>query len=332
MAVHYDELWKNIIEKLFPHFLAYFMPALYADADLARGYEFLDKELQKIKLKGKRGKKLTDKLVKVHLKDGTEEWLLIHVEIQGSHEDDFDRRMFRYFYRLYDKYDVPITALAVLTYKTDRQYDFNYEVYGSKVTYSYNTACIAKYPEKELQHSENPFALICLAVQYDNLYRDDEEQKFNLKRQMIRMLRERSYTKEEIIEILEFIDDALYITDTMKNQLFDEEATGILEEEKMAYVSGFRQRAINQGRQEGLLEGLMEGKMEGLVEGEIRGEIRGKMEGLMEGIQGMLEIKFGTVPAEVKNKVSEISDLAKLVSLKNGIKRASDYEQVWKLL
>ena len=69
MPVHYDELWKNIIEKLFPHFLAYFMPELYADVDLAQGYEFLDKELQKIKLKGKKGKKLTDKLVKVRLKD-----------------------------------------------------------------------------------------------------------------------------------------------------------------------------------------------------------------------------------------------------------------------
>ena len=38
MAVHYDELWKNIIEKLFPQFLSYFMPQLYADVDLAQGY------------------------------------------------------------------------------------------------------------------------------------------------------------------------------------------------------------------------------------------------------------------------------------------------------
>ena len=316
MPVHYDELWKNIIEKLFPHFLAYFMPELYADVDLAQGYEFLDKELQKIKLKGKKGKKLTDKLVKVRLKDGTEEWLLIHVEVQGTHEEDFDRRMFRYFYRLYDKHDVAITALAVLTYKTDRQYDFNYEVYGSKVTYSYNTACIANYSEKEMQNSENPFALVCLAVQYDNLYRDDEELKFNLKRNLIKILRDRFYSKEEIIELLEFIDDALFITDTMKNQLFDEEATSILEEEKMAYVSGFRQRAINQGRQEGLIEG----KMEGL------------MEGLMEGIQGMFEIKFGNLPADMQKKMMAITDLAKLESLKNGIKRATDYEQVQRLL
>ena len=49
MVIHYDELWKNIIEKLFPQFLLYFMPELSADADLTLGYEFLDKELQKIK-------------------------------------------------------------------------------------------------------------------------------------------------------------------------------------------------------------------------------------------------------------------------------------------
>ena len=72
------------------------------------------------------------------------------------------------------------------------------------------------------------------------------------------------------------------------------------------------------------MEGKMEGKMEGLVEGEIRG--------LMEGIQGMLEIKFGDVPVEVKDKMQEISDLAKLELLKNGIKRATNYEQVRQLL
>ena len=168
---------------------------------------------------------------------------------------------------------------------------------------------LANYLEAELQNSQNPFALICLAVQYANLYRDNEEQKFNLKRGLIKMLRKRAYSKDEIIELLEFIDDALHITDTMKNRIFDEEAMNILEEDHpMAYVSGFRQRAINQGK------------------------LEGKLEGLMEGIQGMLEIKFGGVPSELQNKMHKISDLATLELLKEGIKRATDFEQVRKLL
>jgi predicted transposase/invertase (TIGR01784 family) len=309
MAVHFDELWKNIIEKLFPHFLSFFMPELSADVDLAQGYEFLDKELQKIKLKGKKGKKFADKLVKVRLKDGAEKWLLIHVEVQGKHEEDFGQRMFRYFYRIYDKHDVDITALAVLTYKTDQQYDFNYDVYGSAVTYRFNTAFIANYSETELQNNKNPFALVCLAVQYDNRFRDDEEKKFRLKRGMIKMLRDRGYKKEAIIELLEFIDDAIQITDTMKNKIFDEEAMHLLEEdEPMAYVSGFRQRAI------------------------LEGELKGELKGLMEGLMGMMEIKFGSVPSEFEKKIHKISELSKLEILKEGIKRATDLEQVQKLL
>jgi predicted transposase YdaD len=317
MPVHYDELWKNIIEKLFPHFLAFFMPELSADVDLSKGYEFLDKELQKIKLRGKKGKKFTDKLVKVRLKDGTEKWLLIHVEVQGEHEADFGQRMFKYFYRIYDKHDIDITALAVLTYKTDQRYDFNYDVYGTTHTYRYNTACIANFSEAELQSNENPFALICLAVQYGKRFGKDDDKKLNQKRLMLKMLHNRGYKKEEIMELLEFIDDAIHITDTMKNKIFDEEAMNLLEEyEPMAYVSGFRQRAINEGK--------LQGKLEGKLEGELKGELK--------GLQWVLEAKFGTVPSEVQHKIQEISDLATLESIKNGIIRATDFEQVRKLL
>ena len=71
---------------------------------------------------------------------------------------------------------------------------------------------------------------------------------------------------------------------------------------------------------------------EGETIGMIEGETKGMMKGLVEGIQGMLEIKFGNVPSDLQHKISAISDLAKLESLKDGIKRATDYEQVQKML
>jgi hypothetical protein len=55
-------------------------------------------------------------------------------------------------------------------------------------------------------------------VQYDNRSHADEEKKLNLKRELIKMLRVREYKKEDIIELLEFISDAIQITDTMKNR------------------------------------------------------------------------------------------------------------------
>ncbi len=66
--------------------------------DWSKGYEFLDGELEKITVDAKTGRRYTDKLVKVYYQDGTEERLLIHVEIQSSPKPKgiFARRMLTY--------------------------------------------------------------------------------------------------------------------------------------------------------------------------------------------------------------------------------------------
>ncbi len=38
-----------------------------------------------------------DKLVQVTLKDGNEQWILLHIEVQAQSESEFDRRMFAYY-------------------------------------------------------------------------------------------------------------------------------------------------------------------------------------------------------------------------------------------
>ena len=46
----YDSPWKNILDLLFEEFMAFFFPAAHAQIDWLAGYEFLDKELQKLSL------------------------------------------------------------------------------------------------------------------------------------------------------------------------------------------------------------------------------------------------------------------------------------------
>ena len=93
---------------------------------------------------------------------------------------------------------------------------------------------------------------------------------------------------------------------------------------------------MEQGRLEGERRGKLEGKLEGELKGELKGKLEGKLEGmikgLMEGIQGMLEIKFGNVPTDIKNKLQAVSDISKLEALKDYIKGATDYEQIQKML
>lgn len=49
------------------------------------------------------------------MKNGTEHWFLIHIEVQGYQDSDFAKRMFQYAYRIMDRYGRPIAALAIFT-------------------------------------------------------------------------------------------------------------------------------------------------------------------------------------------------------------------------
>jgi hypothetical protein len=110
----FDSPWKEALDRYFEAFLAFFFPVAHADIDWSRGYEMLDKELQKIVRTARQGRRVVDKLVKVWLKTGEEGWLLIHVEVQARKERDFARRMHVYNYRIFDRYDREVVSLAVL--------------------------------------------------------------------------------------------------------------------------------------------------------------------------------------------------------------------------
>ena len=84
MRDDYDSPWKEVLERYFPAFLAWFFPAAHADIAWEHGYRFLDKELQKVVRDAKLGRRWADKLVQVTTRDGGEDWLLVHVEVPGQ--------------------------------------------------------------------------------------------------------------------------------------------------------------------------------------------------------------------------------------------------------
>ena len=76
----------------------FFFPHIHKDIDFSKGFEFLEQELKEISRHSKTGKRHSDKLAKVHLNDGSEQWLLIHLEIQGYQQKNFPERMYIYNY------------------------------------------------------------------------------------------------------------------------------------------------------------------------------------------------------------------------------------------
>ena len=62
--------------------------------------EFLDKEMATIVPESLTGQRIADKLIRVKKKDGTELWVIFHIEVQGKADKHFDERMFTMFYRI----------------------------------------------------------------------------------------------------------------------------------------------------------------------------------------------------------------------------------------
>jgi hypothetical protein len=147
--VRKDELWKGIIEALFEDFLHFFFSDFIHEVDFTKPFEFLDKELNELIPASESENRRADLLVKVFLKNGTEKWLLIHTEVQGYVDENFEKRMYIYNYRSYDRFDKEIVALAILT---DENPDFrpNYyerKTWNTKIRYNFQTFKVLDYEE-----------------------------------------------------------------------------------------------------------------------------------------------------------------------------------------
>ena len=110
----YDSPWKEAVESYFPEFIEFYFPEASGQIDWARGHVFLDQELRAVVQDAELGKRFVDKLAKVALRDGSERWVYVHLEVQGSAQAEFAERMFVYHYRLFDRYRQPVASLALL--------------------------------------------------------------------------------------------------------------------------------------------------------------------------------------------------------------------------
>jgi hypothetical protein len=189
-TVDYDGLWKKLINELFEEFVLFFAADLFEEIDFLREPEFLQQELFQEIIQEKKGKQVADQVVKVFLKNGKEKWILIHIEVQGDRDLDFSKRMFQYYYRIFDKYDQDIVAIALLTdaSKNFRPNMYHRSTHGTELTYKYNIYKFTDQDESELMKSANPFAMAVLAGKYANVTKSDIDQRYHFKRKLFHLV------------------------------------------------------------------------------------------------------------------------------------------------
>ena len=254
MRADYDSPWKEVLERYFPAFLAWFFPVAHAAIAWEQGHHFLDKELQKVVRDAKLGRRWADKLVQVTTHDGGKDWLLVHIEVQGQREIDFAQRMFSYNYRLFDRYARPVISLAVLGEGQGETIGrFGYGRWGSETCFSFPVVCLNDYRDRqtEMLLSTNPFAVIVHAHLQAQATAHDPDCRYQAKLQLVKSLYKRGWVRQDILELFRVIDWLLQLPTALEDQLWvemqdHEEAT------HMRYVTSVERIGIRKGLQQGL--------------------------------------------------------------------------------
>ncbi|MCB0127994.1 MAG: hypothetical protein KDE58_37275, partial [Caldilineaceae bacterium] len=250
----YDSPWKQLLEWYFEAFMRFFFAAAHAEIDWQQPIEFLDKELQQIVRDAEIGRRYADVLAKVWLLDGKEEWILIHVEVQGSVEVRFDQRMYTYNYRLFDRYARSVASFAVLSDENINWRPGHYQMsrLGSTLTFSYATAKLIDYRAHWalLEANDNPFATVVMAHLKTLETKADPAERYNWKFSLIRRLYERGYTQQDVLNLFHFIDWVMRLPEALEYQL-REEIVQMEAQQAKPYVTAFARIERQEGRQEG---------------------------------------------------------------------------------
>ncbi len=289
-----DGGWKQAVEDDFEDYLRFYFPKVHQAIDFSVPVDHLEQELRRLFPQSEVSQRVVDKVVRVRWKDGGEALLLIHIEIQGQRRSNFAERMFTYYYRLVDRFESPVTSLALLVDPDPgfRPSSFVLETPGTRLRFDFSVVKLLDFKtESELLADPSPFALVSL-IQLRKLQAGtDAERVFLEKSQLARELFGRGYSAERVCRLFRFLDYIMQLPPELDRK-FEEELVQA-GETAMTYLSAFERRAMAKGE----------------AKGEVKGEVKGEAKLLLRQI----ERKFGEVTDEVRERI-DAADSSQLLA------------------
>ncbi|WP_295578279.1 DUF4351 domain-containing protein [uncultured Lamprocystis sp.] len=234
--------------------------------------------------------------------------VLIHIEVQGKAGARFSHRMFQYYYRIHEHYpEIELITLAVITNQRARAAHGVYarERDGFGVRFCYRVHHLQQWADQlavlKARVATNPFAVVALAQLAAHRRSSDPERKAS-KREIIWLLYDSGYGRDEILALLRFIDRMLRLPPTLEQELRSE-LIALEEQKKMSYVMSIERMA------------------------EERGEARGEQRGEARMLTRQLTLKFGPLSPETQQRISE-ADADTLLTWSERILTADSLEAV----
>jgi len=287
----YDSPWKEVIERYFPEFMAFYFPDAHAEIDWSKEHVFLDQELRAVVQDAELGKRFVDRLVRVNVLNGGESWIYIHIEVQGTKQAEFAERMFVYNYRLFDRYKRPVASLAVLAdeHKEWKPTSYGFAVLGCRHILEFPVAKLTDYAEKvdELLASDNAFGLITVAHILTQQTRKQHQERYEAKLRLVRLLYQRQWDKQRVIDLFSVLDWLMQLPEWLNSQVWQELET-IEESKKVQYITSVERI--------------------GIAKGIAKGRIEGRVEGVSRLLRRQLERRFGVLPEWASDQLTRASE------------------------
>jgi hypothetical protein len=142
-----------LIQAFTEEFIAFFLPTLYPLVDFSKPPEFLEQELAKLAADTERsGKKITDKLIKLYLKNGEEQFVLVHIEVEGDAPSAYSKEIFKYYYRALDQHEVDIATIVVYVGdKVPKRHNvYTRHFHGTELTFKFNSYLVKQQNEADV--------------------------------------------------------------------------------------------------------------------------------------------------------------------------------------
>ena len=317
-ALNHDSPWKDTIDQFTRSFLEVTFPDVAAGIDWSIEPKSLEQELHEITPASEIGAKRVDKLLKVRLLDGTDQWLYVHIEVQMHHNPDLPRRLYIYHYRIFDKYGVSPITLALLgdTSRKWRPTSFHCQSFGCGITFHFRICKTIDFEDKlddpRYRHQEVLFIIAAhLGTQQ---YRQNPQKLSAYRLELTVKFCNEGYSPSEIHQLHRLIDWLMPLSDDLKIQ-FRKQLQQRLPDTAMPHITLFEELALKEGLEKGLEKGLVEGRQEGLVEGLEKGIVQNAREAILD----VIDTRFGQVPDSVRERINAIESEP---TLKNLLRRA----------
>jgi hypothetical protein len=251
--IDHDRLFKELLSTFFVEFLDLFLPQVATQID-CDSIQFLPQEVFTDVTSGE--KKEIDLLAQVRYQ-GQETYFLIHVENQSYTQKEFAKRMFKYFARLHEKYDLPIYPVVIFSFdEPKRPEPQNYRVtFGdfNVLEFQFTAIQLNRLSWRDFLTQPNPVAAALMSKM--NIPQPERPQ---VKAECLRLLATLRLDPARMQLISGFIDTYLRLDDTEK-QVFESAIStmGLDEQEEiMEIVTSWQQEALEKVATNLLREGI----------------------------------------------------------------------------